>query len=123
MFSEAQEQMFKFLEKVLSVKNNRSVSAFARDIGMGQRVVDMYLKGERKPSLEFVLNICSTQGVSADWLLGLPQAPAAHTITNSPGAIVGTSAGTISNSVKIGSDCENCKYKRLAEALKAVQAD
>lgn len=39
---------------------------------MTQQTVDLYLKGERKPSLEFIYNICSSFGVSADWLLGLP---------------------------------------------------
>ena len=113
--------MFDFLKKVSEVQNGRSASAFARDIGMNQRAVDMYIKGERKPSVDFVRNICATQHISADWLLGLPGNDCGTHITNSPGAIVGTNTGTINSSVSTAADCDNCKFKRLAEALKAVQ--
>ena len=64
--------MYNFLQRVSSVQNGLSVSAFARKIGMQQKTVDLYMKGERKPSVEFIKNICTAFDVSADWLLGLP---------------------------------------------------
>lgn len=65
--------MLKFLERVSEVQNGMATLAFAKKLGMNQKTVDMYVKGERKPSVEFVRNICSNFGVSADWLLGLSE--------------------------------------------------
>ena len=64
------EQLISRIQTLPGVGN---VSGFARNIGMNQKTVDLYLKGDRKPSLEFVLSICSRFGVSADWLLGLSE--------------------------------------------------
>lgn len=70
-----QVQMRNFLERLLErvaeLRENMSVSAFARKIGLNQKSVDQYVKGERKPSAEFLFAVCSKCGVSADWLLGL----------------------------------------------------
>ena len=40
---------------------------------MQQSTLDLYLKGKRKPSVEFVYCVCRRCGVSADWLLGLSE--------------------------------------------------
>ena len=64
------EQM---LSRIRTLPGIENVSGFARSIGMNQKTVDLYLKGERKPSLEFILCICSKFGVSSDWLLGLSE--------------------------------------------------
>ena len=55
---------------------------------MQQKTVDLYLKGERKPSVEFIKSICTRFGVSADWLLGLSQSRDASIVApNNSGAI------------------------------------
>lgn len=59
------------INRVKTLPGADNVSGFARNVGMNQKTVDLYMKGERKPSLEFVLSICSRFAVSADWLLGL----------------------------------------------------
>lgn len=64
--------MQKFLERLNVCRNGMSVSAFARFLGLNQKTLDMYIKGERKPSVELVATVCSKCGCSADWLLGLP---------------------------------------------------
>lgn len=78
------------------------------------------MSGSRKPSLEFVVNICCSAGVSANWLLGLPEhgAPAALpakvtaggsvTIANAPGATAST----------VGGDCARCQL--MIEHIKAI---
>lgn len=48
-----------------------SVSAFARFLGLNQKTLDLYIKGQRKPSVELVIAVCSKCGRTADWLLGL----------------------------------------------------
>ncbi len=63
--------MQNFLERLNICRNGMSVSAFARLLGMNQKTIDLYVKGERKPSVELVAAVCSKCGCSADWLLGL----------------------------------------------------
>ena len=62
--------MQKFLERLNECRNGMSVSAFSRLLGLNQKTLDLYIKGERKPSVELVLAVCSKCGRSADWLLG-----------------------------------------------------
>lgn len=63
--------MKSFLERLNECRNGMSVSAFARFLGLNQKTLDLYVKGERKPSVELVLAVCSKCGRSADWLLGI----------------------------------------------------
>lgn len=64
--------MFKtILSRLKELQGCNSVSAFARYLEMPQKTVDTYIKGERKPSTEFILRVCAKCDVSADWLLGL----------------------------------------------------
>ena len=65
-----------------------SVKQFALKLGMTQQTVDLYIKGARKPSVEFIYNICCSFNVSADWLLGLSQSRDASIVApNNSGAI------------------------------------
>ena len=63
--------MKNFLERLNKCRNGASVSSFARQLGLNQKTVDLYVKGERKPSVELVVAVCSSCCCSADWLLGL----------------------------------------------------
>ena len=63
--------MKNFLERLSKYKGSMSVSAFARHLGMNQKTLDLYMKGERKPSVDLVISVCSKCGCSADELLGL----------------------------------------------------
>lgn len=60
-----------FLDRLSECRNGMSVSAFSRFLGLNQKTLDLYIKGERKPSVELVLAVCSKCGRSADWLLGI----------------------------------------------------
>lgn len=62
-----------FLTRLKDLQGDLSVSAFARYLEMPQKTVDTYFKEQRKPSVEFVVRVCSKCGVSADWLLGLSE--------------------------------------------------
>lgn len=62
-----------FLTRLKDIQGDLSVSAFARYLEMPQKTVDAYFKEQRKPSVEFVVRVCSKCGVSADWLLGLSE--------------------------------------------------
>jgi len=51
-------------------QDNLSNSEFGRLFGMAPQTVDLYMRGERKSSLEFVFDVCSHFHVSTDWMLG-----------------------------------------------------
>lgn len=59
------------VSRIRAVQGGLSTVEFARRLEMTQQTVDLYLKQARKPSLEFVLKVCSTFDVSADEILGL----------------------------------------------------
>ena len=63
--------MKNFLDRLNECRNGASVSAFARFLGLNQKTLDLYIKGERKPSVELIVAVCSKCGRSSDWLLGL----------------------------------------------------
>lgn len=66
--------MFKIiLTRLKDLQGENSVSAFARFLEMPQKTVDTYINGQRKPSVEFIMRVCSKCHVSADWLLGLSE--------------------------------------------------
>ena len=64
------ENFEKFLERLNSLRGERSVVSFARDCGIPQQTMANYCKGERIPSLEAFERLCYANVVSADWLLG-----------------------------------------------------
>lgn len=60
----------KFFDRLDAVKADRSVTEFARDCGINQQTMFNYNKRTRVPSIETLAQICTTNVVSADWLLG-----------------------------------------------------
>ncbi len=88
--NERQQQMNNFLKKFFdrldAVKADRSVTEFARDCGINQQTMFNYNKRTRVPSIETLAQICTTNVVSADWLLGFTDertgtaAPVADTV-------------------------------------------
>ena len=99
--------MYDFLTNVLTVKKDLTTSAFAREIGMQQKTVDLYLKGERKPSVEFIKNICSRFSVDANWLLGLPERPNSAVTVNAP--VSGAAVAVGNATATVGGDCAKCQ--------------
>ena len=113
------------ISRVKSLMNGDSVYAFAKKLGISQQTTDCYINGKRKPSLDFIHRVCVVCNCSSDWLLGLPDHSPSVNAPNNSGAIaigrnakassvVGRTANTTSP------DCLNCKYKRLADAFKAL---
>ncbi len=63
----------KVLCRVRQLQADRSVNAFAVFLGVNQKTLDHFLKGERKLSIDLLFSICSKSGVSADWVLGIDE--------------------------------------------------
>lgn len=72
--NERQQQMNNFLknffDRIDAVRADRTVTEFARDCGINQQTMFNYNKRTRVPSVETLAQICTTNVVSADWLLG-----------------------------------------------------
>ena len=64
--------MEKIFVRLLELKKEQSVAAFARSIGVPQQTMDRYLKG-REPPIDVIVQLCLVYKVSADWLLGLSE--------------------------------------------------
>ena len=72
-----------FLSRLASLQGEMNTSAFARLLGINQKTLDHLVKGERKPSVEIVIAVCTKMHVSANWLLGLPETKSAPKNTDS----------------------------------------
>jgi len=70
-----------FASRLLSLCKGRSIAECAREWGITQAALDRYVKAQRTPTGDSVVEICKATGVSSDWLLGLstpgvPEVPA-----------------------------------------------
>lgn len=63
-----------FSARLIELRGTRNTSEFARFLGMKQATLDRYVKMQRTPNGESIVQICKACGVSADWLLGLAPA-------------------------------------------------
>lgn len=60
-----------FSDRLVELKGDLSVRAFAKNIGFPQQTIDRYIKGESTPNADVICAVCQTCGVTSDWLLGL----------------------------------------------------
>ena len=90
------------INRVKTLISGKPIKQFAADIGMTQQTVALYMNGERKPSLEFIYNICCTFGVSSDWLLGI-STDNAPTVRAGDGAAVNIGSGSAN-----AANCKDC---------------
>ena len=60
----------KFFDLLDAARPDRTVTEFARDCGINQPTMFNYHRRTRVPSVETLAQICITNMISADWLLG-----------------------------------------------------
>lgn len=115
--------MENILDRLLELKGSQNTAAFGRSVGLNQQTMDRYLKG-REPPIGVIRKLCVVYGVSADWILGLPERGNTSTaIANGGVAITGSGnkiRGAIVTRDNCNAKCAECKYKRLADAFKAL---
>ena len=95
--------MKNILQRILTLKGSQSTAAFGRSVGLNQQTMDRYLKG-REPPIGVIQQLCVVYGVSANWLLGLPERG-------------GNGTHATAHSVPTMPNCDQCKYRRLAATL------
>lgn len=59
-----------FFDRLDAVRADRTVTEFARDCGINQPTMFNYHRRTRVPSIETLAQICITNMISSDWLLG-----------------------------------------------------
>lgn len=63
------------LPRILAFNGKNSVRSLARILRMNPQTVDNYVSKRRKISLDFIIAICYSRQVSADYLLGFTDDP------------------------------------------------
>lgn len=58
-------------DRLIELQGHRSAEQFGKDLGVSRQTINYWLKGDRTPSAENIKTICTKDGVSADWLIGL----------------------------------------------------
>ena len=75
-----------FGERLRKARGSDSQAAFARKLGISQVAYSRYELGQREPGLDCLYQIGIITGVSADWLLGLPERGGSTTVSAGDGA-------------------------------------
>ena len=113
-------------ERLESKRGNATQREFAASLGIPLTSYTNWLTGPSSPKMEHIIRICTNLGVSADWLLGLPERSGGITqqaTANGPGgqAVALAHGNVVLSPGRVEAlDCSTCKYKRLAEVIKAA---
>ena len=63
------------LPRILAFNGKNSVRSLAKVLRMNPQTVDNYVSKRRKVSLDFIIAICYSRQLSADYLLGFTDSP------------------------------------------------
>ena len=120
-----------FSERLRELRGSESQASFAASIGVNRVQYAKYESGQNSPSIELLKRICEAHdGVTADWLLGLPKSAAqtaaqsaaksapllAHPLRGRP------PAGGYSQTAAPGElpACAKCPFKEKVKAFEAL---
>ena len=92
-----------FGERLRELRGCKSQASFAKELGMSQVVYGRYELNQREPNLTTLCHIGLTLGISADWLLGLPERRGSPRVTAGDGAAVSIGSGSAT-----ASNCRDC---------------
>ena len=115
-----------FSSRLRDTRGSASQKAFAAQLGLSQQTYCHYEKGDREPGLDVLQRIGVICGVSIDWLLGLTERSGGITqqaTANGPGgqAVALAHGNVVLSPGRVDArDCSTCKYKRLADVIKAA---
>lgn len=62
-----------FRQRLESLRGGKTQRDFARSLEIPLTTYTNWINGVSSPKAEAIISICSKLGVSADWLLGLPE--------------------------------------------------
>jgi len=109
------------------LRGSSSQREMADAIGIKYNAWARYEAGDVLPGADIISRICRTHSCSADWLLGLPERGGSSTTVTGNTGIIGAVGTNARATVSVGGrgatrhpDCASCKFKRLADAFKAL---
>ena len=59
------------VSRIKSLQGSMSNKELANSLKMTPQTVDLYMRQQRKPSVEFICRVCKHFNVTSDWLLGI----------------------------------------------------
>jgi len=59
------------LDRILSLKGDKTINAFARHIGCSPATLNDYQNGRRRPTSRFIMKVCMAYHVPIEWILGM----------------------------------------------------
>lgn len=92
-----------FGTRLESLRGGISQKDFARKLGVPLTSYTNWVGGTSSPKMEYIVLLCTKLGVSADWLLGLPEPGGTTRVTAGDGAAVAIGTGTAT-----ASNCRDC---------------
>ena len=92
-----------FGDRLESLRGGDSQKVFARKLGVPLTSYTNWISGTSSPKMEYIVMLCTKLGVSADWLLGLPERRESTRVTAGEGAAVAIGSGTATSS-----NCRDC---------------
>lgn len=113
-----------FSERLRELRGTESQASFAASIGVNRVQYAKYESGQNSPSIELLKRICEAHdGVTADWLLGLPKA-AAKSAAQSAAKSAAHSAARGTSHLTHGErpDCAGCPYKEQMKKFEKLFA-
>ena len=116
-----------FSERLRELRGTESQASFAASIGVNRVQYAKYESGQNSPSIELLKRICEAHdGVTADWLLGLPKSAAktaAHSAAKTAAptfaeATAGRQTAAVPGEMPA---CSKCPYKKRWEKIAAMK--
>ncbi|MBR4651846.1 MAG: helix-turn-helix transcriptional regulator [Kiritimatiellae bacterium] len=92
-----------FGERLESLRGSVSQRDFARNLGVPLTSYTNWVCGTSSPKMEYIVMLCTKLGISADWLLGLPERGVGARVEAGKGAAVSIGSGTAT-----ASNCRDC---------------
>ena len=124
-----------FSERLRELRGTESQASFAASIGVHRVQYAKYESGQNSPSIELLKRICEAHdGVTADWLLGLPKSAAktaAHSAAKTAAHSAAKTAAPTFAEATAGRQtaavpgempaCSKCPYKKRWEKIAAMK--
>ena len=76
--------MLKLADRLRGLRGTESQTAFAARFGLKQAIYSHYETGRKKPSLDVLVDMAKTLGVTTDYLLGLSDMPTTFAVPEPP---------------------------------------
>ena len=110
-----------FIERLVAARAGKNQSEAAEMLGISPARLSNYEIGKREPDLSLLKQIVESYGVSADWLLGIDDAPAGVSLTASGGSVAANNSTVRTGDVGLDAS-ERARLLSIIESQQSVIA-